>query len=70
VGLQVAGPHLFTARSEGIERAQFWKDSFLKRRCIVPADAFFEWQKVEHGKRKTKYEVVIPGREPFGIAGV
>jgi putative SOS response-associated peptidase YedK len=34
---------LFTARSEGIDQAKFWKDSFLERRCIVPADAIFEW---------------------------
>jgi putative SOS response-associated peptidase YedK len=60
---------LFNARSEGIERSKFWKESFLQRRCIVPADAIFEWQEVERGK-KPKYEFVIPGREPFGMAGV
>ena len=68
-GFKLPDRHLFTARSEGIERAQFWKDSFQQRRCIVPADAIFEWQEVDRGK-KAKYEVVIPGREPFGIAGV
>jgi putative SOS response-associated peptidase YedK len=69
-GFKLPDRHLFTARSEGIERAQFWRDSFQQRRCIVPADAIFEWQEVERGKKKAKYEVVIPGREPFGIAGV
>jgi len=33
---------LFDARSEGIERTPFWKDSSQQRRCIVPADAIFE----------------------------
>jgi len=42
---------LFNARSEGIESAKFWKEPFSKRRCIVPADAFFEWQKVEVDKQ-------------------
>jgi putative SOS response-associated peptidase YedK len=69
-GFKLPDRHLFTARSEGIERARFWKDSFQQRRCIIPADAIFEWQETEPGKKKTKYEVVIPGREPFGIAGV
>jgi putative SOS response-associated peptidase YedK len=69
-GFKLPDRHLFTARSEGIERAQFWRDSFQQRRCIVPADAIFEWQEVERGTKKAKYEVVIPGREPFGIAGV
>ncbi|SRR5258708_7364819 len=69
-GFKLPDRHLFTARSEGIQRAQFWKDSFQQRRCIVPADAIFEWPEAERGKKKPKYEVVIPGREPFGIAGV
>jgi SOS response associated peptidase (SRAP) len=30
---------LFNARSEGIEKAKFWADSFQKRRCIIPASA-------------------------------
>ncbi len=69
-GFKLPDSHLFTARSEGIERAQFWKDSFQRRRCVVPADSIFEWSKAENGKKKTKYEIVISGREPFGIAGV
>jgi putative SOS response-associated peptidase YedK len=68
-GFKLPDRHLFTARSEGIDRAQFWKDSFQLRRCIIPADAIFEWAEVPRGK-KPKYEVTIPGREPFGIAGV
>jgi putative SOS response-associated peptidase YedK len=69
-GFKLPDRHLFTARSEGIEQARFWKDSFQQRRCIVPADAVFEWMKTEKGANKPKYQVVIPGREPFGIAGV
>jgi len=60
---------LFNARSEGIETSKFWRDSFEQRRCIAPADAVFEWQKVEGGK-KPKYEISIPGQQPFGMAGL
>jgi putative SOS response-associated peptidase YedK len=60
---------LFNARSEGIEGARFWKESFARRRCIVPADSFYEWQKVKGGK-KPKYEFTVPGRQPFGMAGL
>lgn len=60
---------LFNARSEGIEQSKFWKDPFLTGRCIVPGDAVYEWQEVEKGK-KPKYEFVIPGQEPFGMAAV
>jgi putative SOS response-associated peptidase YedK len=68
-GFKLPDRLLFNARSEGIDRAPFWKDSFQQRRCIVPADAFFEWSDAGQ-KRKSKYEIAIPGREPFGMAGV
>lgn len=68
-GFKLPDRHLFNARSEGIENAPFWKESFQQRRCIVPADAIFEWQQLPRGK-KPKYEIAIPGREPFGMAGL
>jgi len=68
-GFKLPDRNVFIARSEGIEQSKFWKDSFNQRRCIVPADAIFEWQKVSKGK-KSKYELVIPGQEPFGMAAV
>jgi putative SOS response-associated peptidase YedK len=33
---------LFNTHSETVATANFWKDSFLKRRCLVPADGFYE----------------------------
>jgi putative SOS response-associated peptidase YedK len=68
-GFKLPDRLLFIARSEGIEQSKFWKDSFRHRRCIVPADALFEWQKVDKGK-KPKYEIIVPGQEPFGMAAV
>jgi putative SOS response-associated peptidase YedK len=68
-GFKLPDRLLFNARSEGIEAAKFWKDAFQQRRCIVPADAIFEWQKVNSGK-KPKYEISIPGQEPLGMAGL
>jgi putative SOS response-associated peptidase YedK len=68
-GFKLPDRLLFNARSDGIEQSTFWKDSFQQRRCIVPADTFFEWRQVERGK-KPKYEIAVPGREPFGMAGV
>lgn len=60
---------LFNARSENIATSNFWKTSFSKRRCIVPADSFYEWAKVKD-RTKPKYEFTLPDREPFGMAGV
>lgn len=68
-GFKLPDRLLFNARSEGIETSKFWRDSFEHRRCIVPADAVFEWKKTESGK-KPKYEISIPGQQPFGMAGL
>ncbi len=68
-GLKLPDRLLINARSENIETSKFWKDSFEHRRCIVPADAVFEWKKMESGK-KPKYEISIPGQQPFGMAGL
>jgi putative SOS response-associated peptidase YedK len=60
---------LFNARAEGITDVNFWKKSFSLRRCIIPADSFFEWQKTQQGK-KPKFEFTIRDRKPFGMAGL
>jgi putative SOS response-associated peptidase YedK len=61
---------LFNARSEGIDHAKFWKDAFQTGRCILLGDAIYEWQAVEKGKKKPKYEFTIPGQHPFGMAAI
>jgi putative SOS response-associated peptidase YedK len=68
-GFKLPDRLLFNARSEAIDTAKFWKESFLRRRCIVPADSFYEWQKNRTGK-KPKYEFEVSHRKPFGMAGV
>jgi putative SOS response-associated peptidase YedK len=69
-GFKLPDRLLFNARSERIESSKFWQESFLERRCIVPADAVFESGPAATGKKKPKYEITIPDQEPFGMAGV
>jgi putative SOS response-associated peptidase YedK len=40
----------------------------IDRRCIIPADGFYEWRK--EGKRKVPMWVYLKSREPFGLAGL
>jgi putative SOS response-associated peptidase YedK len=68
-GFQLPDRLLFNARSEGIEQSTFWKDAFLGGRGLVPADAIYKSNQPARGK-KTKYEITIPGHEPFAMAGV
>jgi len=39
------------ARAETIAATPIFRDAFARRRCLVPADAFYEWQALETGKQ-------------------
>jgi putative SOS response-associated peptidase YedK len=69
-GFKLPDRLLFNARSEGIASANFWKDAFQTGRAIAPGDAIYEWQTAPKGEKKPKYEITIPGQEPFGMAAV
>ena len=45
------GYKLINARSESLFGKPIWKAVVLKRRCLVPANGFYEWQKQESGKQ-------------------
>ncbi len=44
----IKGLSTINARSETITKAPTWREPFKKRRCLVPASAFFEWSKILH----------------------
>jgi putative SOS response-associated peptidase YedK len=39
-----AGSRMINARSEGIASKPAYRSAFARRRCLIPADAFYEWQ--------------------------
>ncbi|WFA09153.1 SOS response-associated peptidase [Tissierella sp. Yu-01] len=59
---------LINARSETVDIKPTFKDSFINRRCIIPATSFFEWEKLE-GK-KIKRRINIDEEKIFSIAGL
>jgi putative SOS response-associated peptidase YedK len=60
-------PHI-NARAETVERLPLFKAAFAKRRCLIPATGFFEWQKRADGKQP--YRFVRDDLQPFAFAGV
>jgi putative SOS response-associated peptidase YedK len=56
------------AKSETLLDSSVWKDSFLRRRCLVPVDSFVEWR--TEGKRKLPWMFGMSDDEPFALGGV
>ena len=45
-----AGSLLVNARAETVARLPAFRDGFARRRCLIPADGFYEWQKSRHAQ--------------------
>ena len=61
---------LINARSEGIAGSKMFGEAFQRRRCLVLADGFFEWNQDKSLKDKTPWRMVDPDRPAFAFAGV
>jgi putative SOS response-associated peptidase YedK len=59
---------LINARSETLEERPSFSESFQKRRCLVPADGFYEW--VRNGRSKQPYCFQLKDESPFAFAGI
>ena len=56
------------ARSETAATAPMFRDAYARRRCIVPADAFYEWQKTNGAK--LPHAVARADGAPMALAGL
>jgi putative SOS response-associated peptidase YedK len=63
-----SGPPLINARAETLQEQPAFAESFRERRCLIPADGFYEWRKNEGGKTPTWLS--RPDGELFAFAGV
>ena len=58
------GARPINARSETVRVKPAFRDAFLQRRCLIPADGFYEW------KDKQPYFVQMADERPFVFAGL
>ena len=65
-----AGNKMINARAETLADKNAYKHAFRKRRCIVPADGFYEWKAVPGQKRKQPYFIHRSDGEPLAFAGL
>ncbi len=64
------GSRMINARSEGVAEKGAFKWAFRKRRCLVPADGFYEWKKVSGQKVKQPYYIARRDGELLALAGL
>lgn len=64
------GSRMINARSETAPSKPAFRSAFKRRRCLIPADAFYEWQKLEGVKAKQPYCITRIDGEPLVFAGL
>lgn len=62
------GNRMFNARAETIAEKPSFRNAFRKRRCLIIADGFYEWQKT--GSVRNPFLFGLKSGEPFGLAGL
>jgi len=63
------GNRMINARGETVAEKPSFRSAFRRRRCLVVADGFYEWQKRPHGP-KQPYYITVGNGGPFGFAGL
>ena len=59
---------IINARSETVFEKPLFRDAAINRRCLIPANGYFEWEK--KGNKKEKREISDPGGEILSLGGI
>ncbi len=62
------GKRIINARSETASRKAMFADGIRQRRCLIPAQHYYEWEK--SGSKKVKYAIEPEGADGFFLAGI
>ncbi|AWP28624.1 MULTISPECIES: SOS response-associated peptidase [Paenibacillus] len=62
------GAKMINARSETLEEKPAYRMPFYRKRCLIPADGFYEWQKNENGKQP--FRIGLRSGDLFSMAGL
>ena len=68
------GSRMINARAEGIEGKPAFRSAVQRRRCLIPADAFYEWQRRTHADGrpagKLPFAIRRTDGQPMAFAGI
>jgi len=60
---------LINVRAETLKEKHTFQSDLAERRCLIPADGFYEWKALPNGK-KTPYRIVRKDGQLFAFAGI
>jgi len=63
------GAKMINARAETVAEKPSFRVAFKQRRCLVLADGFYEWHRIDR-KTKQPYYFQLADRQPFAFAGL
>jgi putative SOS response-associated peptidase YedK len=64
------GDKLINARAETVAEKPAYRRAFERKRCIIPADGFYEWRAVDNSRKKQPYFIRRVDGEPLAFAGL
>jgi putative SOS response-associated peptidase YedK len=62
------GNRMINARAETLTTRPSFRTAFKKRRCLIPADSFYEWRRLNGSRRPMR--IMLKSGEPFAFAGL
>lgn len=64
------GRRPINAKVETISSLPTFREAYMKRRCLVPVDSFFEWKAIPGVRPKRPYAIGKKSGDPFALAGI
>lgn len=63
------GNNMINAKAETVIEKPSFKNSFKRKRCLIPVDGFYEWKKIDD-KLKVPYRIMMQDESLFSLAGL
>ncbi len=64
------GNRMINARSETLAEKPSFRAAYKRRRCLIVADGYYEWQKVPGERLKQPIYIRLQSEKPFALAGL
>ncbi len=64
------GNRMINARSETLAEKPSFRNAYKRRRCLVLADGYYEWQKIPGDRVKQPVYIRLKSQKPFAVAGL